>query len=110
MKNGAGFRHSDLHPLLGRFHIAAEHIGTGPAGVTSGSMHVAWMKSTTHRVNLLAPNLEVVGVGVYCAPDGSLWVTQNFGRFPGSSLPWDFGPTPPQNPIVRNDSSGTGCR
>jgi uncharacterized protein YkwD len=110
MSGPAGFNHSDLHPLLGRFYIAAENIGTGPLGVTSGSMHVAWMKSTTHRVNVLAPNLDVIGIGVYCAPDGTMWATQNFGRFPGSTLPWDFGPTPAQDPIVRNDVSGTTCR
>ncbi|MFZ4514949.1 MAG: CAP domain-containing protein [Acidimicrobiia bacterium] len=110
MGNGEGFHHSSLQPLIGRFSIAAENIGTGPLGVTSGAMHVAWMQSTTHRVNLLAPNLEVVGIGVVCAPDGTMWATQNFGRFPTSALPWDFGPTPAQDPIAQPDRGGATCR
>lgn len=105
----SGFRHSDLHPLLGRFYIAAENIGTGSARSTSGAVHTAWMRSTTHRVNLLAPNLDVVGIGVYCAADGTMWATQNFGRFPSSSLPWDFGPTPAATPVAAGDPGGTTC-
>lgn len=39
----------------------------------------AWMNSPGHRANLLSGLYEVIGVGIVCAPDGTVWVTQNFG-------------------------------
>lgn len=81
-----GFRHSDLQPLVSgsppRFYMAAENIAWGRgAGITSATMHYMWMRSTGHRTNMLNPGLEALGVGVSCGPDGTLWATQNFGRY-----------------------------
>ncbi len=110
MGNSKNFAHSDLNPLLSRFSAAAENIATGSAGVTADAIHVAWMKSDHHRENMLAGNLDVVGIGTYCAPDGSMWVTEEFGRFPNSTKPSGF-PTspPPVDPIVRADKSDLHC-
>ncbi len=81
-----GFRHSNLAPLISgdppRFNSVAENIasGRGP-GVTSATMHDMWLRSDGHRVNMLHPGLEAMGVGVFCGPDGTLWATQNLGRY-----------------------------
>lgn len=109
MSRNNSFAHSNIYPLLQRFQTAAENIGVGGAGTHSGALHVAWMQSTGHRVNLLGPNLDVIGIGVYCAADGRLWATQQFGRFPNSDLPTSFGPTPAQDPIVMGDGGGPTC-
>ncbi|WP_433628673.1 CAP domain-containing protein [Halomicrococcus sp. NG-SE-24] len=37
-----------------------------------------WMNSPGHRRNLLSPNWEREGIGVYYADDGRIFVTQNF--------------------------------
>lgn len=109
MANTNSFAHSNLYPLLDHFYVAAENIGLAGAGARSGALHIAWMNSTGHRVNLLGRNLDVIGIGVYCAPDGRMWVTQQFGRWPNSALPTTFGPTPSANPIVKNDGGGATC-
>ena len=109
MSRNNSFAHSNLYPLLQQFNTAAENIGLGGRGTRSGSLHNAWMNSTGHRVNLLARNLDVIGIGVYCAPDGRLWATQQFGRWPNSPLPSGFGPTPSVNPIVMGDGGGPTC-
>ena len=109
MASTNSFAHSNLYPLLGTFQTAAENIGLAGSGARSGALHNAWMNSTGHRVNLLGLNLDVIGIGAYCAPDGRLWVTQQFGRWPNSALPSTFGPTPSVSPIVMNDGSGPTC-
>ena len=101
----SGFRHSDIHPLLGRFVAAAENIGTGDHGTTAGDMHVAWMRSDGHRHDLLAPNLDRVGIGVVCAPDGTMWATEQFG----STRSGSFGALPPVDPIARADRGTLTC-
>lgn len=110
MAKDGGFRHSDLTPLLDRFSAAAENIAYGRgAGTTAGLIHDAWMESDGHRANILAPNLDVMGIGVVCASDGTMWATQQFGRFPDSSKPAGFGSTPPKFPIVRSDAGSVAC-
>ncbi|MCZ7528698.1 MAG: CAP domain-containing protein [Acidimicrobiia bacterium] len=63
MAGSGAFRHSDLNPLLVRFTAAAENIAYGRGAVTSGRIHVAWMQSDGHRRNILAPNVDVLGIG-----------------------------------------------
>jgi uncharacterized protein YkwD len=100
-----GFRHSDIHPLLDRFVAAAENIGKGARGTTAGDMHVAWMRSDDHRHDVLAPNLDRIGIGVVCAPDGTMWATEHFG----STTSGDFGPLPPVDPIARPERGTLTC-
>ncbi|MFN8035601.1 MAG: CAP domain-containing protein [Acidimicrobiia bacterium] len=110
MAKDGGFRHSDLTPLLDRFTAAAENIAYARgAGTTAGLVHDAWMESDGHRANILAPNLDVIGIGVVCAPDGTMWATQQYGRFPASNKPSGFGSTPPKYPIVRSDPGTVSC-
>ncbi|MBV8949674.1 MAG: CAP domain-containing protein [Actinobacteria bacterium] len=100
-----GLHHSDLHPLLRTFVAAAENIGTGPRGTTAGALHVAWMRSDSHRHDLLAPNLDRIGIGVVCMPDGTMWATQEFA----STRSGDFGPLPAAEPVARRDAGTLTC-
>jgi uncharacterized protein YkwD len=103
-----GFRHSDIGGLLGSFNYVGENIAMGSRGVTAGALHVAWMHSDGHRSNMLAPGFNRVGIGVYCASDGSLWATQDFGRT-ASAGPAPSSATPTLNPIARSDAGTSGC-
>jgi uncharacterized protein YkwD len=37
-----------------------------------------WMESRGHRQNILTPHWETEGIGVFIAPDGRVYLTQNF--------------------------------
>ncbi len=105
---GRRLNHSDLSPLLGRFSAAAENIAWTRGGA-AGLVHTSWMQSDGHRHNMLAPNVDVVGVAVYCAPDGQMWVTETFGRTPGAGGPPGFGALPPLAPIANPRTDGPTC-
>lgn len=42
------------------------------------SAHKGLMKSKKHRSNILGPSYTHIGIGIYKAPDGYLYITQNF--------------------------------
>lgn len=42
------------------------------------SAHFGWLNSAGHRVNLLDPNWQYVGLGVHQADSGDVYYTQNF--------------------------------
>jgi uncharacterized protein YkwD/ribosomal protein L24E len=100
--------HSDIGNLLGSFDYVGENIAMG-RGAPVSSLHVAWMHSQDHRDNMLSPGFTDVGVGVYCAPDGSMWAATDFGR------PWSEGQPPsypgntPANPVARPDANNIRC-
>ncbi len=59
--------------------------------------------------NILSPAYSAVGIGIFCAPDGTTWATQNFGVAPGTSsrdMTFDPGPS---TPIARTDPSALAC-
>ena len=106
--------HQDPAELLRRdqlsgFSGVGENIFTGSGPVTSGRMHAGWMRSDGHRGNVVNPGWDRLGVGVFCAPDGSTWATQQFGRTAGADLPPVSEETPPQQPIARPDDGGPAC-
>jgi hypothetical protein len=107
----SGFRHSNLQRLLvdGRFNLVGENVAWARGGsVTAATLHVAWMESSGHRANMLSPNFQAVGIGVHCSSDGTMWATQEFGRFASSgSAP--LAGTPPQHPITRSDAGSARC-
>ena len=107
----SGFRHSNLGNLLqtGRFGLVGENIASGSNGVTAGALHGAWMNSDGHRQNMLSSAWDLVGIGVYCAPDGSIWATTNFGRTMGAGAAPPGGGMPPVQPIVRTDPGTSSC-
>lgn len=104
-----GFRHSNIGSLLGPYNFVGENIAMGSRGVTAGSLHNAWMHSDGHRANMLNPGFTRVGIGAYCAPNGSLWLTQEFGRDVAAGSPPPSGGTPPVDPVARPDSGSLGC-
>jgi uncharacterized protein YkwD len=97
--------HSNLNTWITPFIADAENIAweTSP-GMTSGDMHVMWMRSDGHRHNVLAPNLTHVGIGVVCS-NGRMWGTERFGST-GSPA---FGGLPPVEPIARADRGTLSC-
>jgi uncharacterized protein YkwD len=104
-----GFRHSHIGSLLGPYNLVGENIAMGSRGVTAGALHRAWMHSDGHRANILGRAFTRVGVGAYCAPDGSLWLTQNFGRNSSAGAAPANGGTPPVNPVARSDDGSLTC-
>jgi uncharacterized protein YkwD len=106
--------HQDIRALLQRESLGdLEGIGenvfraTGP--VPAGTLHAGWMRSDDHRVNVLNPGWDRVGIAVRCADDGSVWATQEFGRSAGADLPPLAQETPPAEPLVRPEDDGPRC-
>jgi uncharacterized protein YkwD len=106
----SGFRHSQITRLFaGRFDVVAENIAwASGSGVTAGVIHLNWMHSSGHRENILGNGLDAIGIGVYCAADGTMWATQNFGRFVTSGPPVALSPVA-ENPIARSDRGSATC-
>jgi uncharacterized protein YkwD len=104
-----GFRHSSIGNLLGAYNFVGENIAAGSPGTLEGALHVAWMHSDGHRANILSPSYSRVGVGVYCSPDGSIWLTQDFGHPSSAGQAPPSSGTPPVNPIARPDSGSLHC-
>ena len=107
-------RHQDLRPLLEGdrltgFQALGENIFRATGPVPAGTIHAGWMRSDDHRVNVLNPGYDRIGVGVHCAPDGSVWATQEFGRTIGSDRPAVATTTPPPEPLVRPEDDGPTC-
>ena len=104
----SGMHHSNIGSLLNAFDYVGENIAMG-RNAPESSLHVAWMHSQDHRDNILSPGFTDAGIGVYCAPDGSMWATTDFGR------PWSAGPRPaytggtPANPVARPDGNNINC-
>jgi uncharacterized protein YkwD len=85
-----------------------ENIFTSTAPVPAGRAHEGWMRSTDHRANLLSPDWDLLGVGVVCADDGSVYATQNFGRT-ATGAPAAAQESPPEEPIARPEFDGPSC-
>jgi len=101
--------HSNIGSLLGPYNYVGENIAMGSAGVPDSALHINWMHSQAHRDNILAPGFRNVGIGVYCAPNGSIWATQEFGRPSSSGSPPPYGANTPSNPVARTDGNHLGC-
>ena len=104
----SSMHHSNIGSLLNSFDYVGENIAYGK-GAPESALHVAWMHSQDHRDNMLSPGFTDVGIGMYCAPDGSMWATTDFGR------PWSAGQPPsypgntPANPVARLDANNIRC-
>ena len=59
-----------------------ENIALGFGGFnedTVRSLHEAFVNSPVHYANMINPKFEEIGIGVQLGPNGSVYVTQNFG-------------------------------
>ncbi|WP_040339848.1 CAP domain-containing protein [Candidatus Blastococcus massiliensis] len=106
--------HQDMRSLLDRddlegFAGIGENVFTASGPLPAGHAHVGWMRSDGHRVNVLNPGWDRLGVGVFCAPDGSTWATQQFGRTVDADRPQVSDETPPTEPIARPEEDGPSC-
>jgi uncharacterized protein YkwD len=106
--------HQDMQALLERAELAhlssvGENIFTSTGPVPAGTIHAGWMRSDSHRGNVVNPGWDRLGVGVFCAPDGSVWATQEFGRTRQADRPPVAEETPPQQPLVRPEDDGPSC-
>ncbi len=107
-------RHQDMGALLAREDLRdlqgiGENVFQSTGPVPAGTMHAGWMRSDDHRVNVVNPGWNRLGVGVHCAEDGSVWATQQFGRTTGSDLPAIATTTPPPEPLVHPEDDGPSC-
>lgn len=106
--------HQDVREVLSRDELSGfaglgENIFTASGPVPAGVAHVGWMRSDGHRVNVLNPGWNRLGVGVFCAPDGSVWAAQEFGRTVGADRPAVSEEIPPVQPIARSEEDGPSC-
>lgn len=79
------------------------------ADPTSGTLVVDWMRSPSHRLNMLDLRWDRIGVGVACSPDGRLWAAVLYA----SSTPTTTQPElpvvgPGAEPVLQDD--GYTCR
>jgi hypothetical protein len=93
----------------GRFSWVGENIAwVSGANANAGRLHTMWMESPHHRDNMVSPTYSAAGVGVYCAPDGTTWATQSFGRDAAAGP--DVPPaTAPPEPFAGADYGGASC-
>ncbi len=106
--------HQDIGALFGQEPLEdmaglGENIFRATGPVPAGTAHAGWMRSDDHRVNVLNPGWDRVGIAVLCAEDGSVWATQEFGRTAGADLPAVATGTPPAEPLVRPEDDGPRC-
>ena len=103
----SGYRHAvvgdnvgeNIHQRIGRCEDGA---CTYP---TSGLLHQGWMAEPDNRDNVVEPGYAIGGVGVHCAPDGTLWAVERFGLgFSGLSAGGS-----PATPVARADTGGFDC-
>jgi len=107
-------RHQDIGALLAREELSdlqgiGENVFQSTGPVPAGTIHAGWMRSDDHRVNVVNPGWNRLGVGVYCAEDGSVWATQEFGRTTGADRPAVATTTPPPEPLVHPEDDGPTC-
>lgn len=68
---------------VGGFTLAAENLGrTDVLSAPAREIVRAWLESSAHRENLLAPHFNTTGIGVTRAPDGGLLFTQVYVTYP----------------------------
>jgi uncharacterized protein YkwD len=59
--------------------LLGENVGWTNSSV--GYLHKAFLASPEHRKNILDPRFTTIGVGEAVAPDGRIYVAEDFGRY-----------------------------
>ena len=86
-----------------------ENIFQSSDPVAAGRIHVGWMRWEGHRVNVLKPGFDRLGVGVVCDESGQVWATQRFGRTAGADRPDLDRDVPPQERFVAEADQSPAC-
>jgi uncharacterized protein YkwD len=73
---------------------------------TSGSAHLGFMESPSHRNNLLQPGYALIGISVIC-DNGVMYTTQNFGSTDSADFDHDL--QTPAQPLAFSGASGRRC-
>ena len=79
---GANAMHRLAQAKLEGFSLAAENIGATDRPGPNHEIVSSWLRSPTHRSNLLSPPFNATGVGIAAAPDGRLIYTQLYVTYP----------------------------
>jgi len=84
MGQGVGLQHQDLNRLINlpdhtAFWTVGENILNGPWYLSGPAIVNFFMNSQPHRDNILNPNFNVVGIGLYGTPNGQIWISMVFG-------------------------------
>lgn len=99
----------EMQEAVEGYTALGENIFQSSAPVAAGRIHVGWMRSEGHRVNVLRPGFDRLGVGVVCDETGEVWATQRFGRTAGADRPDLDGDVPPEEPVVAEAGEGPAC-
>ncbi len=104
-----GFRHRSLGALgigTGEYadmRVISENIAMG-SSTNTGSLHDLLMRSPGHLANILDGNVDMVGIGATCDPEGQLWITVNFAGDGAGIVP-----DAPGGQRATGPSGGFGC-
>lgn len=64
---------------IAHFHVLGENIAYNQGFDDPGAFTVGrWMLSPGHRANILSPEFQQSAIGVFVAPDGTVYLTQEF--------------------------------
>jgi uncharacterized protein YkwD len=64
---------------IAHFHVMGENIAYNQGFDDPGAFTVGrWMQSSGHRANILSPEFQQSAIGVFIAPDGTIYLTQEF--------------------------------
>lgn len=84
MGSGTGMVHNPSFStqMRGGWTRVGENIAWASRGYPDYAQlfHESWMNSPGHRRNIMGDYTHI-GIGIYTAPDGTVWATQNFGKY-----------------------------
>lgn len=64
---------------IAHFQVLGENIAYNQGFDDPGAFTVGrWMQSSGHRANILSPEFQQSAIGVFIAPDGTIYLTQEF--------------------------------
>ena len=77
--NGARMRDRARAAGILSYKVMGENIAYNQGFEDPGAFAVErWMASDKHRANILSPEFRAMAIGMYVAPDGSVFLTQTF--------------------------------
>jgi uncharacterized protein YkwD len=83
MASSGVLAHRNLAPVLNSadfagYNTLGENIAHGPGGMSGDALENAWLASPSHAANIMSPAFSSIGIASAVAPDGTIYVTENF--------------------------------